>query len=158
VFATTQDARGAQRLVEESRIVDDLLDVVSVTPATQRVVGIVIKGNIQDGTQIEVESEDPEQFARDSAVPGNEFGITPVPKRIGVGRFVSNQTQPGNTSPLLINRDDGFDPAQIAQVIDQFPKLVWGLDVSTEENVSARLDPTKDGGGLFIQFGAGNAR
>jgi hypothetical protein len=75
---------------------------------------------------------------------------------LGVRRFVADQAEPGNAAPFLINRYDGIDVAQIAQVVDQLPELRSALDVAPEKDEPARLNPPKQCRRFRIQFVPGN--
>jgi hypothetical protein len=57
VLATTQDAGGAQTIIEGAGLLDHLGHIATVATATERVVGFVVEGNIEYGTEIEIESK-----------------------------------------------------------------------------------------------------
>ena len=71
MFAAAGNALCAHRLVKSAGVTHDLLNVFSVTAPPQRIIGIVIEGNIEDRTQIEVEAEEAQQSSSDVAVPGD---------------------------------------------------------------------------------------
>src|SRR4029077_14015721 len=71
-------ARSTQRIVKRSRVPDYLLDSFSVTTTTQGIVRFVIKGNIEHGTKIEIETEQSQQISGAVAVFANQLDISLV--------------------------------------------------------------------------------
>jgi len=145
-----------QALVEGAGQPNDLFDGLSVTAAAQGIVRVVIEGNVEDGTEIEIKAEQPQNSPRDFAMPPNECNVTAIPKLLRVRRFVSDQPQPRNPAALLIDRDDRLDLTEISQVIDQFPQLGRALNIATEENEPAGLNPAKQRRRFRIQLVARN--
>ncbi len=63
MFAAARDPLGAEGVVESAGQPNDFADVAPVAAAAERVVGFVVEGNIEDGAEIEVESEEAEEPA-----------------------------------------------------------------------------------------------
>src|SRR2546423_15579530 len=104
-------ARTKQRVVKRSRVPDHLLDRFSVTATTQGIVRVVIKGNIEHGTEIEIETEQSQQVSGDVAVFANQLDVSLVAQLLSVRRFVSNQSQPRHSATFLVDGNDRLDRA-----------------------------------------------
>ncbi len=129
--------------MKAARQPDDLLDALSVTATLERIVRLVIKRNVEHRAEIEVETEKPEEPAGDFAMTPHEGDIVSVPELLGIRRLVADQPQPRNPTAFLVDRDDRFHLAEVAQIVDQLPELRRALNVAAKENVSARLDAAK---------------
>ena len=57
MFAATQDSGGAQAIIEGAGFLDHFGHIPTVATATKRVVGFVIEGNIEYGTEVEIETK-----------------------------------------------------------------------------------------------------
>ena len=137
MFSAGEDAGPAEPVIEGARLGDDLLHISAVAAATKRIVGLVIVGDVENGAQIEVESEDPQQPACDVAVFSDKIEIIAVSELLGVRGLVPDQLQPRNPAALLVDGDDRLDIGKIPQVIDEFPQLQRRLDVAAEKNKSS---------------------
>src|SRR5207237_388531 len=80
-----------------------------------------------------IESENAQQTSSDVPMPADKIDIVLVPQLLRVRRFASDQSQARYAPTLLIDGDDRFRFAQIAQVIDQFAQLGCAFDVSSEK-------------------------
>src|SRR5437763_4897272 len=80
--------RNTQRAIERSRVPDYLLDRFSVTATTQGIVRLVIKRNIEHGTEIEIETEQSQQVSGDVGVLANQLGVFFVVQLCSCRRFV----------------------------------------------------------------------
>jgi hypothetical protein len=156
MLSTTQDPLPSHSVVERTREANDLVDRLSIAAAAQGIVRVVVERNVEHGTKVEVESEQPKQPARNVAVPPDERNIAAIAQLLGIRRFVPDQTQPGNASAFLVYRDDRLDLAQVPQIVDQLPELKRALDVATEKDVAAWLNAPKQRGTFGIQFIAWN--
>src|SRR5581483_3462919 len=116
MFAAACDALLSHGVVKCTRVPHHLLDRFAVTTSAQRIVRVIIKRNVQDRAEIQIESKNPKQPARNIAVPPDQLEIVPVSQLLRVWRFATNQSQAGNTSAFLINRDDGFHCAEITEI------------------------------------------
>jgi hypothetical protein len=143
MFAATENPLPAQPFIERARQPYDLFHALAVAAAAERIIRVVIEGNVEDGTEIEVETEQAEEPAGDLAVAPDEGNVVAITELLRVRRLVPDQPQPGHAAAFLVDRDDWLDLAHIAQVIDQFPQLGRALDIAAKENESARLHPTK---------------
>src|SRR4030095_9097945 len=76
--------RVTQRAVERSRVPDYLLDRFSVTATTQGIVRVVIKRNIEHGTEIEIETEQSQQVPGNLAVFANQLDVSLVASLLGL--------------------------------------------------------------------------
>src|SRR5437868_2524992 len=141
VFAAAGDTGSAEGVVKRFSVFDDFLRCPSVTTAAQRIIRFIIKGNIEHGTEIEVESEQAKQAAGNIAVAANQLNITLVAQLLRIGRLVPDQTQPRYAAALSINGNNWLDFADITEVINQLPQLHRCLDVSSEQDESAGLHP-----------------
>src|ERR1044072_2094859 len=90
MFATTENALFAHPLIERARQPLDLFDIFAIAAAAQRVVRLVIEGNVEHRAKIEVESEETQKAACDISVPPDESNVVPVPQLLGVWRLVAN--------------------------------------------------------------------
>src|SRR5262249_40030635 len=80
MFPATCDPLPSQRAVERTGVANDLFDCFPVTPAAQRIVCLVIEGNVQNWAQIEIETEKTEQPPRDVAMTLDEVHVILVAK------------------------------------------------------------------------------
>src|SRR6266699_2547248 len=78
MFPAAGYPRSTQRAVERSRVPDYLLHRFSVTATTQGIVRVVIKRNIEHGTEIEIETEQSQQASGDVAVFANQLDVSLV--------------------------------------------------------------------------------
>jgi hypothetical protein len=152
MFAAARDPLSSHRFVERTRIAHDLIDTFSVATAAQRIVGIVVEGNVEYGTQIQIESEEAQQTPGDIAVAPDQFDIVFVAQLLRVRRLIADQTQSRNATALLIDGDDGLDFAQVAQIVDELPELRGSFDISAEKNERARLHFTEKPGHRRLEF------
>src|SRR5438876_3491521 len=111
MFPAAGHARSTQRVVKRSRVPDYLLDRFSITATTQGIVRVVIKGNIEHGTEIEIETEQSQQVSGDVAVLANQLDVSLVAQLLSARGFVSNQAQPGHSATFLIDSNDRLDKA-----------------------------------------------
>ena len=111
----------------------DLRDVVPVAAPAQRIVRLIIERNIEHRAEIEIEAENAQQPAGDRAVAPDQLEIVLVAELLRVRRLVADQLQPRNAPAFLVDGDDRLDLAQIAQIIDQLPKLRGRPDIAAEE-------------------------
>ena len=109
------------------------------------------------GTKIEIESENAQQPSGDVAVAPDQIDIILVAQLLRVRRLAADQAQPRNAAAFLIDGDDRFDFAEIAQIVDQLSQLRRAFDVAPEKNESARLNAPKHFRAGGIEFLAGNA-
>ena len=157
MFSAARDPLGAQGIVESPGQPNDFRDVAAVAAAAERVVGLVVEGNVEDRAKIEIEPEQPEQSPGDFAMPPHEIEIAFLAQLLGVRRLLPDQAQARNAAAFLVDRDDRLDRAQVAQVVDQLSQLRRALDVAPENDVSARLHAAKKSGRFAIEFFARDA-
>lgn len=157
MFSAAQYPLPPHAIVERARQANHLLNVFSVAASAQRIVRVVIEGNVENRAEIEVESKQPEKPPRDIAVAMDQRSIATIAQLLGVRRLVPDQTEARNAAALLVDRDDRLGLAEIAQIVDQFPQLRRALDVPAKQNEAARLDPAKKLGTLRIELVSGNA-
>jgi hypothetical protein len=158
MFAAAGNALCAHRLVKSAGVAHHFINVLSITAASQRIIGIVIERDVEDRTEIEVEPEKAQQPPGDVTVPRDQPRIALFAKFLRIRRLVTNQSEPRNPTAFLINGDDRFDFGNIPQIINQLPQLRRGFDIPPEKNESARLEPTEMRRSLGIQFLARHAR
>ena len=63
----------------------------------------------------------------------------------------------GNAAALLVDRDDRHDLAEFAEAVGEGTELGGALDVASEEDEAARLDPADEVGVGLVDFVAGDA-
>src|SRR5204863_4968145 len=117
MFATAGNARCAERLVKRTGVPYYLLHRFSVTATAQRIVSVVIKGDVEHGTKIEIKTEQSQQLAGDVAVLADECDVILVAQLLSIWRFVSNLSQARNSSALLIDGNDWLNDTQVAQIV-----------------------------------------
>src|SRR6266853_1893087 len=148
----------SHRFVKCGSIAHYLLDRFPIATAAQRIVGIVVEGNVEYGTQIQIESEEAQQTSGDIAVAPDQFDIVFVAQLLRVRRLVADQTQSRNAAAFLIDGDDRLDFAQIAQIVDELPELGGAFDISAEKNERARLHFTEKPGRRWLELFSGHTR
>ncbi len=87
----------------------------------------------------------------------HERGVVAFAQLGRAGRFVAHGLEPGNAPAFLVDGDDGFGVAEVAQVVEEFPQPGGGLDVAGKEDVTPRLHAAQGGGGDGVEFGSGQA-
>ena len=70
----------------------------------------------------------------------DEIAVALFTELLGIGWLAANEAEAGNATALLIDRDEGLDLAEVAQIVDELSQLIRRLDISTEENKSSRLE------------------
>jgi hypothetical protein len=73
---------------------------------------------------------------------GNEFKISLVPELAGIGRFVPQELEPGDTASLLVDGDDWLDVAEFPKSIRESAELFRRLDIAAKQDKPSRLNPT----------------
>src|SRR6266403_1266904 len=106
MFAAAGDSLISHRVVERAGIAYHLLDRLSVTPAAQRIVRVVVERNVEDRTKIEIESENAQQTSGDVPMPADKVDIVLVAQLLRVGRLASDQSQARDAATLLVDRDN----------------------------------------------------
>ena len=157
VFSAGEDAGSAQRRVEDAGILHDLLGGRSIAPAPERIVRLFVEGDVEDGAEIEIETENPQELSGQFAVAGDEFRITLLAELSCVRRFVAKELEAGDTPPFLIDRDDWLDVAEFTESVCQSTQLDRGADVPAEEYESTGLYPADEVLVRRVDLGAGNA-
>src|SRR4030095_4125479 len=158
MFAATGDLLPAHGLIERAGIAHNLFDIFSVAPAVQRVFGVIIEGNIEDGTKIEIESEKAQQMSGDVSVAPDEIDIVLLAQLLRVRRFVSDAAQSRHAPAFLIDRNNGLDVAQVTQIVDELSELRPALEGASEENECSGLHASEQPGCFRIEFFPGNPR
>jgi hypothetical protein len=158
MFATARDPLLAHGLIERAGIAHNLLDIFSVAPAAQRVFGVIIEGNVEHGTKIQIEPEKAQQSSGDIAVAPDQIDIVFIAQLLRVRRFASDAPQSRDAPAFLIDCNNGLDVAQVAQIVDELSELRRALEVASEENECSRLHAPKQAGCFRIEFFPGNTR
>src|SRR5437588_5362053 len=152
MFAAARDPLLAHRIIKRAGVADNLLDCFTIATATQRIVGVVVERNVQHRTKIEIETKNAEQASGDVAVLPDKIDIIVVAQLLRVRRLVTDQTQSGNAPAFLVDRDNRFNRAQFAKVVNQFAQLRRAFDVASEQNESTRLHFSKQLRRLDVEF------
>src|SRR5260370_3867401 len=134
MFATARDSLVAHRIVKRAGVAHDLLHRFSITPSAKRIVGIIVERNVKDRTKIEIESENAQQTRGDVTVTTDKADIVLVAQLLRIRWFAADQSQTRNAAAFLIDGDNWFDPAQIAEIADKLSQLRCGLNVAPEKN------------------------
>src|ERR1051326_2095128 len=113
MFTAARNLLPAHRLVERTGIAHNLLDIFSVTPAVERILCVILEGNVEHGAKIEIETKKAQQTSRDVAVAPNQIDIVPVPKLLRIRRLISDAPQPRDASAFLIDCNNWLDVAQV---------------------------------------------
>jgi hypothetical protein len=158
MFTAAGDPLPAHGFIKRAGIAHDLFDIFSIAPAAQRIFRVIIEGNVEHGTKVEIKSEEPQQTSGDLAVTPDELDIVFIAQLLRVRRFVSDEAQSRDAAAFLIDCDDGLDVTQVAQIVDELSKLRPALEIASEKNVCARLDAPKQTGCFRIEFFSGNSR
>src|SRR5438874_2431047 len=139
MFAAARDPLLAHRVVERAGIAHHLLDRFAVTTAAERIVGVIVERNVEDRAKIEIKSENAQQTTRDVTMPSDKIDTVLVAQLLRVRRLAAEQSQARNAPAFLIDGNDRFRFAQIAQIVDQLSQLPRAFDVAPEKNEPARL-------------------
>src|ERR1700730_10899992 len=119
MFAAAGNPLLAHGVVECAGVPDNLLECFSITAAAKRVIGIVVKGNVEYRTKIEIKAENTQQSSSDVAMTADKIDIVLVAKLLCIRRLVADQPQAGYAAAFLVDGDDRFDFAQGAQIVDE---------------------------------------
>src|SRR5262245_10429573 len=120
MFAAAHNPLLAHRLIEGTRVAHYLFDRFPVASAEQRILGIIVERNVQDGAKIEIKSEKAQQAPGDVAVSPDQIDVVLVAQLLRVRRFASDAPESRDAPAFLIDRNDRLDVAQVAQVVDEF--------------------------------------
>ena len=150
------DSFRAHRFVERARQFHDLAYVAPVATTSERVIGFVVEGNVEDRAKIEVKAKEPERPPGNFAVPPVVLYVALIALLLCTRRLLPDQAQTRDATAFLIDRDDRLDRAQVAQVVDQLAQLHRASDVASEEDKAARLHLAKKRGGCEVEFLARN--
>src|SRR5512132_3786430 len=134
MFAAAADPLPAHGLIKRTSIAHNLFDIFSVAPAVQRVFGVIIEGNIEHRTKIEIESEKAQQTSGDVPMAPDQIDVVFISQLLRVRRFVSDAPESRDAAALLIDCDDGLDVAQLTQIVDELSELRRALEIASEEN------------------------
>lgn len=157
VFSAGEDSLAAHGAIENACVVDDFLRVRAVAAAFKGIICFVIVGDIEDGTEIEIEAEVAEELSGDAAVLFDEGAVSFFTELLGVGGFLADFAEAGDAAAFLVDGDDWFDVREIAKVVGEFPELLRAFDVAGEEDEPTGLNALEAGGGLGIEFRSGDA-
>src|SRR5439155_16560304 len=130
-------------LIKRTGIAHNLLDIFSVAPAVQRVFSVIIEENVEHRTKIEIESKKAQQTSGDVAVAPDQIDIVLIAQLLRVWRFVSDAPQSRDAPAFLIDRNNGLDLAQVAQIVDELLELRRTLEIASKKNECPRLHATK---------------
>ena len=78
MFAATGDPLVAHRVVECAGVANDLVDGFAVAASAQRIVSVIIKGDVEHRAKIEVKAKNAQQPSGDIAVPADQLDIVLV--------------------------------------------------------------------------------
>src|SRR3981081_1733615 len=87
----------------------------------------------------------------------DQLQIALVSQLLGVRRLVPNQTQTGDATSFLVDRDNWLRLAQVAQVVDQPAQLCRAFNVAAEEDEGAGVDAAKQPGRFRVELFPGPA-
>src|SRR6476646_11273869 len=127
MFAAAGDPLPAHGFIKRTGVAHNLFHIFAVTPAVQRVFSVIIEGNVEHRTKIEIEPEKAQQTSRDIAVAPDQIDIVLLAQLLRVRRFVSDAPQPRDASAFLIDCNDWLDLAEVAQIVDELSELCTPL-------------------------------
>jgi len=111
VFATAQDAGGPETVIERRGFFNHLGDIAAIAAPAQRIVGFVVKGNVEHRTEIEIEPEDSKDATGNVSVAAYEGKISAVAELLGIGRLIADEFEARDPPAFLVDGDDRFDIA-----------------------------------------------
>ena len=79
--------------VKDACHLDNLLGCGAVAASPQGVVRLVVKGDVEDGTEIEVESKDTKQLPRQLAVTCDELQVSFVAELAGIRGLIPEELE-----------------------------------------------------------------
>ena len=144
VLAAGEDSGGLHRAVKDAGHFNDLIRSGAVAPPAKGVIRLVIKGDVEHGTEVEIKSEKPEQFPGERAMPCDQDRISFLTQLSGIGRFIAQKFEPGDPSSFLVDGDDRLDGAEFAELIGEPAELCGCLNIAAKENESPRLNPADE--------------
>src|SRR5438874_235132 len=97
-----------------------------------------------------------QQTSGDVAVAPDQIDIVLIAQLLRVRRFVSDAPQSRDAPAFLIDRNNGLDVAQVAQIVDELLELRRTLEIASEKNECPRLHATKQPSCFRIEFFSGN--
>ena len=89
MFSATENAVFAEGVIKCAGVPYHLLDIVTVTTPAQGIIGIIIEGNVENRTEVHVESKHPQQPRRDLPVLADQPEVAFVPELIRIRRLVA---------------------------------------------------------------------
>jgi len=125
VLAAGEDAGGLQGLVENACHRNDLISAGPVASPPKGVVGLVVEGDVEDRTEVEIEPEDTQKLSSELSMAGNKLKITFVTELAGVGWFVAEELEAGDSASFLVDGDDRLDVAELTETVGESPQLIW---------------------------------
>src|SRR5262245_45835718 len=158
MFAAAHNPLLAHRLIESTCVAHHLFDSFAVASAKQRILGVIVEGNVEDGAKIEIEPKNAQQASGDVAVSPDQIDVVFVAQLLRVRRFASDASESRYASAFLINCDDWLDVAQVAQIVDKLSELGRAVQTASEKNICPRLYPLKQTRCFCIEFFSGNTR
>ena len=158
MLAAAGDPLPAHGIIKRCGVAHHLLDSFPVAPAVQRILGVIVEGNVEHWAKIEIEPEKPEQASGDVTMSPDQIEIVLIAQLLRVWWFVSDAPQSRNAPAFLIDRNDRLDVAQIAQIVDELSELRRTPEIASEENVRPGLHAPKQTSCFRIEFLSGNTR
>src|SRR5260370_36313647 len=109
VFAAACDPLPSHCIIECAGVAHDLLDRFPITTTTQRIISLIIEGNVEHRTKIEIKTEKTQQTSGDIAMPADKIDIALVAQLLRIWRLVPDQTQSREAAVFLFDRDDRLE-------------------------------------------------
>jgi len=158
VFCTSEDVLTPLPAVEDAGMVDDLL--VAMTPAapTEGVSGLGVMVDVQDRSEIEVDSEKAEKLSGGPTGLGNKSGIPVDTKFLGGRKGGAEAGGAPDPAPLVVDGNKWRDLTKVPQIVGQFPALVGVDEITREENEPTGLNLTVKRGLLGSEFRSAYAK
>jgi len=125
--------------------------IAAIATAAQRVVGLIVEGNVEHRAEVEIEPEQAQQAAGQAAVLHDQAAIAALAELLGIRRFMADQPEARYPATLLVDGDDGLGRTQVAQVVGELAQLPGGDDVAPEQDEAAGLEASQPGRGGRIQ-------
>ena len=156
MFAAAADPLPAHGLIKCAGIAHEPVRHLFHNTGRATIFSVVIEGNVEHRTKIEIKPEKPQQTSGDLAVTPDEIDIVFIAQLLRVRRFVSDEAESRDASAFLIDCDDWLDVTQVTQIVDELSELRPALEIASEENVCPSLHAPKQTGCFRIEFFSGN--
>jgi hypothetical protein len=121
------------------------------------VIGIVIKRNVENGTEIEVETEETQEPPGKAAMFGDEGAVSFIAELDCAGRLRADFLEPGDAAPFLVDAEDGAASGGGLEIVGQGPELLRAFNIAAKKDKAAGLDFLNGRARIGVELGARDA-